>query len=85
MWIEAVQQGSLRSPAVRLIPASMLIYKTVIGILLHWTGQLGVSIIFSASAPYEPFSLSVSMSYLFHPGMHTVVDCLQSRLQKRVL
>lgn len=31
--MEAVQQGWLGSPAVRLIPASMLIYKTVIGIL----------------------------------------------------
>jgi hypothetical protein len=52
LWLEAVQQGWLGSPAVRLIPVSMLIYKTVIRILAlrfnHCIGldSSGVSIIF---------------------------------------
>lgn len=32
LWVEAVQQGWLGSPAVRLVYASMQLYKTVIGL-----------------------------------------------------
>lgn len=31
LWVEAVQQSWLGSPAVRLIHVSMQVYKTVIG------------------------------------------------------
>lgn len=96
LWVEAVQQSWLGSPAVRLTHASMQLYKTVIGfsrsesiIALAWPAPAYSLLSFTwfccVSAPYESFSVSASMSYTILPGMHPVVVLLQSRLEQRVL
>lgn len=94
-WIEAVQQGWLGFPTVRLTPASILVCKTVIGIIAlisnDCIGQLRsihyllYACFFCASVLYESFSASVSMSYPFLTGMHSEVVFLQLRLEQRCL